>query len=76
MVHEGRHKFAYLTGEIPRSRLGDPQENIWKGEDFMLQSLLINSMRLQIRKLWLLEISRMQFRNYILKGRVRLVFKV
>ncbi|TYK02021.1 Beta-galactosidase [Cucumis melo var. makuwa] len=44
MVLEGQHKFNFLTGEIPRPPPGDPQERCWKAEDFILRSILINSM--------------------------------
>ena len=50
MVLEGRHKFGYLTGEIPKPRPGNPQERFWKGEDSLLRSLLIHSMEPQIGK--------------------------
>ncbi|XP_038904274.1 uncharacterized protein LOC120090627 [Benincasa hispida] len=50
MALEGRHKFGYLTGEIPRLNPGDPQECVWKAEDSLLRSMLISSMELQIGK--------------------------
>ena len=43
MVLEGRHKFGFLTGEIPRPPPSDPQERYWKVEDYILRSILINS---------------------------------
>ena len=49
MVLEGRHKFGFLTGEIPRPSPGDPQEQYWK-EDSLLRSTLINSMEPHIGK--------------------------
>ena len=50
MVLEGRHKFDFLTREMPRPSPGDPQERYWKGEDSFLRSTLINSMEPQIGK--------------------------
>jgi len=50
MVLEGRHKFSFLTGEIPRPPPGDPQERYWKAEDSILRSILIKSMEPQIGK--------------------------
>ncbi|XP_038889334.1 uncharacterized protein LOC120079245 [Benincasa hispida] len=48
MALEERHKVGYLTEEIPKSIPEDPQERIWKGEDSLLRSVLINSMEPQI----------------------------
>lgn len=50
MAFEGCHKFGYLTGEVLRHTPRNPQERIWKGEDSLVQSLLINSMEPQIGK--------------------------
>ncbi|XP_038888140.1 uncharacterized protein LOC120078031 [Benincasa hispida] len=50
MALEGRHKFGYLTNEIPRPRPGDPQKRVWKGEDSLLHSMLIDKMEPQIGK--------------------------
>ena len=50
MVLEGRQKFSFLTGEIPRPLPGDPHERYWKAEDSILRSILINSMEPQIGK--------------------------
>ncbi|XP_038887079.1 uncharacterized protein LOC120077255 [Benincasa hispida] len=48
MALKRRHKFEYLTEEIPKPIPKDPQERIWKGEDSLLRSVLINSMEPQI----------------------------
>ncbi|XP_038880494.1 uncharacterized protein LOC120072153 [Benincasa hispida] len=50
MALEGRHKFGYLTGEIPKPSIGDPQEQMWKGEDSLLRSILIGSMEPQVHE--------------------------
>ncbi|TYK26198.1 Retrovirus-related Pol polyprotein from transposon TNT 1-94 [Cucumis melo var. makuwa] len=50
IVLKRRHKFGFLTGEILRPLLEDPQERYWKREDSLLQSTLINRMEPQINK--------------------------
>ncbi|KAA0041479.1 UBN2_3 domain-containing protein [Cucumis melo var. makuwa] len=50
MVLEGRHKFGFMIGEIPRPPPSDPQERYWKAEDSILRSILINIMEPQIGK--------------------------
>ena len=50
LVLEGRHKFGFLTREIPHPPPENPQERYWKGEDSLLRSKLINSMEPQIGK--------------------------
>ncbi|KAL0554132.1 hypothetical protein IC582_008046 [Cucumis melo] len=50
MFLEGRHQFGFLTGETVRSSPGDALERLWKGEDSLIRSMLINSMEPQIGK--------------------------
>lgn len=50
IVLEGQHKFDFLTEEIPRPSPRDPREQYWKGEDSLIRSILINSMKSQIDK--------------------------
>lgn len=48
IVLVGRHRYGYLTGEITPPNLGDPQERLWKAEDSLIKSMLINCMEPQI----------------------------
>uniref|UniRef100_A0A9I9E6Y4 UBN2_3 domain-containing protein n=1 Tax=Cucumis melo TaxID=3656 RepID=A0A9I9E6Y4_CUCME len=50
MFLEGRYQFGFLTGETIRPPLGDALERLWKGEDSLIRSMLINSMEPQIGK--------------------------
>ena len=50
MFLEGRYQFGFLTGEIVRPPPGDALERLWKGEDSLIRSMLINSMEPQIGK--------------------------
>ncbi|XP_050936316.1 uncharacterized protein LOC103497029 isoform X2 [Cucumis melo] len=50
MFLEGRHQFGFLTGETVRPSPGDALERLWKGEDSLIRSMLINSMEPQIGK--------------------------
>ncbi|KAA0045692.1 Beta-galactosidase [Cucumis melo var. makuwa] len=50
MFLEGRHQFDFLTGETVRPSPGDALERLWKGEDSLIRSMLINSMEPQIGK--------------------------
>ncbi|KAA0053589.1 UBN2_3 domain-containing protein [Cucumis melo var. makuwa] len=50
MFLEGRHQFGFLTGETVRPPPGDALERLWKGEDSLIRSMLINSMEPQIGK--------------------------
>ncbi|KAL4016805.1 hypothetical protein IC575_024462 [Cucumis melo] len=50
MFLEGRHQFGFLTGETVRPPPGDALERLWKGEDPLIRSMLINSMEPQINK--------------------------
>ena len=50
MLLEARHQFDFLTGETPWPPPGDAQERLWKGEDSLIWSMLINSMKPQIGK--------------------------
>ncbi|XP_038889234.1 uncharacterized protein LOC120079124 [Benincasa hispida] len=47
-IYSDNPKFGYLTEEILKPVPGDPQERIWKEEDSLLRSVLINSMEPQI----------------------------
>ncbi|KAA0059194.1 UBN2_3 domain-containing protein [Cucumis melo var. makuwa] len=51
MFLEGRHQFDFLTGETVRLSPGDALERLWKGEDSLIRSMLINSMEPQIVRL-------------------------
>ncbi|TYK24437.1 reverse transcriptase [Cucumis melo var. makuwa] len=42
MFLEGRHQFGFLTRETVRPSPGDALERLWKGEDSLIQSMLIN----------------------------------
>ncbi|KAA0067119.1 Cysteine-rich RLK (receptor-like protein kinase) 8 [Cucumis melo var. makuwa] len=42
MFLEGRHQFDFLIGEIVRPLPGDALEQLWKGEDSLIRSMLIN----------------------------------
>ncbi|TYK19407.1 Cysteine-rich RLK (receptor-like protein kinase) 8 [Cucumis melo var. makuwa] len=42
MFLEGRHQFDFLTGETVRPSPGDALERLWKGEDSLIRSMLIN----------------------------------
>ncbi|KAL0561693.1 hypothetical protein IC582_002133 [Cucumis melo] len=44
MFLEGCHQFDFLTGETVRPPIGDALERLWKGEDSLIRSMLINSM--------------------------------
>uniref|UniRef100_A0A9I9E5X4 Retrotransposon Copia-like N-terminal domain-containing protein n=1 Tax=Cucumis melo TaxID=3656 RepID=A0A9I9E5X4_CUCME len=44
MFLEGRYQFGFLTGETVRPPPGDALERLWKGEDSLIRSMLINSM--------------------------------
>ncbi|TYK31681.1 UBN2_3 domain-containing protein [Cucumis melo var. makuwa] len=48
MFLEGRYQFGFLTGETVRPPPGDALERLWKGEDSLIRSMLINSMEPQI----------------------------
>ncbi|KAL0548962.1 hypothetical protein IC582_013441 [Cucumis melo] len=50
MFLENRHRFGFLTGETVRPPPGDALEQLWKGEDSLIRSMLINSMEPQIGK--------------------------
>ncbi|KAA0059998.1 putative polyprotein [Cucumis melo var. makuwa] len=50
MFLEGRYQFGFLTGETVRPPPGDALERLWKGEDSLIRSMLINSMEPQIGK--------------------------
>ncbi|KAA0041669.1 DNA polymerase theta [Cucumis melo var. makuwa] len=50
MFLEGRHKFSFLTGGTVRPLPGDALERLWKEEDSLTRSMLINSMEPQIDK--------------------------
>ncbi|KAA0049855.1 UBN2_3 domain-containing protein [Cucumis melo var. makuwa] len=50
MFLEGRHQFGFLTGETVHHSPGDALERLWKGEDSLIRSMLINSMEPQIDK--------------------------
>ncbi|KAL0553894.1 hypothetical protein IC582_007798 [Cucumis melo] len=50
MFLEGRHQFSFLTGETVRPSPRDALERLWKGEDSLIRSMLINSMEPQIVK--------------------------
>ncbi|KAL4010963.1 hypothetical protein IC575_028005 [Cucumis melo] len=50
MFLEGRHQFGFLTRETVRPPPGDALERLWKGEDSLIRSMLINSMEPQIGK--------------------------
>ena len=50
MFLEGRHQFDFLTGGTVRPLPGDALERLWKGEDSLIRSMLINSMEPQIDK--------------------------
>ncbi|KAA0062501.1 Beta-galactosidase [Cucumis melo var. makuwa] len=50
MFLEGRHQFGFLTGETVCPPPGDVLERLWKGEDSLIRSMLINSMKPQIGK--------------------------
>ncbi|KAA0057586.1 Beta-galactosidase [Cucumis melo var. makuwa] len=50
MFLEGRHQFGFLTGETVRPSPGDALEQLWKGEDSLIRSMLINSMEPPIGK--------------------------
>ena len=50
MIIEGRHKFGFLTREIPCPPPGDPQERYWKGEDSLIRATLMNKMEPPIGK--------------------------
>ncbi|KAL0561523.1 hypothetical protein IC582_001953 [Cucumis melo] len=44
MFLEGRHQFGFLYRETVRPPPGDALERLWKGEDPLIRSMLINSM--------------------------------
>uniref|UniRef100_A0A9I9EA31 Retrotransposon Copia-like N-terminal domain-containing protein n=1 Tax=Cucumis melo TaxID=3656 RepID=A0A9I9EA31_CUCME len=50
MFLEGRHQFGFLTRETVRSSPGDALKRLWKGEDSLIRSMLINSREPQIGK--------------------------
>uniref|UniRef100_A0A9I9EJU0 Uncharacterized protein n=1 Tax=Cucumis melo TaxID=3656 RepID=A0A9I9EJU0_CUCME len=50
MFLECRHQFDFLTGETIRPSPRDALERLWKGEDSLIRSMLINSMEPQISK--------------------------
>ncbi|KAA0051252.1 UBN2_3 domain-containing protein [Cucumis melo var. makuwa] len=50
MFLEGRHKFDFLSGGTVRLLPGDALKRLWKGEDSLTRSMLINSMEPQIGK--------------------------
>ncbi|KAA0051293.1 Cysteine-rich RLK (RECEPTOR-like protein kinase) 8 [Cucumis melo var. makuwa] len=50
MFLEGRHKFSFLTGRTVRPLPGDALERLWKEEDSLTRSMLINNMEPQIDK--------------------------
>ncbi|KAL4016826.1 hypothetical protein IC575_024484 [Cucumis melo] len=50
MFLEGRHQFGFLTKETVRPSPRDVLERLWKGEDSLIRSMLINSMKPQIGK--------------------------
>ncbi|KAL0536095.1 hypothetical protein IC582_025027 [Cucumis melo] len=50
MFLEGRHQFGFLTGEAVRPSPGDALERLWKGDDSLIRSMLINTMEPQIDK--------------------------
>ncbi|KAL0554473.1 hypothetical protein IC582_008395 [Cucumis melo] len=50
MFLEGRYQFGFLTGETIRPSPGDALERLWKGEDSLIQYMLINSMEPHIGK--------------------------
>ncbi|KAL0536299.1 hypothetical protein IC582_025242 [Cucumis melo] len=50
MFLEGRYQFGFLTGETVRPPPGDALERLWKGEDSLIRSMMINSMEPQIGK--------------------------
>ncbi|KAA0064303.1 Retrovirus-related Pol polyprotein from transposon TNT 1-94 [Cucumis melo var. makuwa] len=50
MFLEGRHRFDFLTGGTVRRLPGDALERLWKGEDSLIRSMLINGMEPQIDK--------------------------
>ncbi|KAL0550200.1 hypothetical protein IC582_014704 [Cucumis melo] len=50
MFLEGRHQFGFLTGETIRPSPGDALERLWKREDSLIRSMLINRMEPQIDK--------------------------
>uniref|UniRef100_A0A9I9EM90 Retrotransposon Copia-like N-terminal domain-containing protein n=1 Tax=Cucumis melo TaxID=3656 RepID=A0A9I9EM90_CUCME len=50
MFLEGRHQFSFLTGETIRPPSGDALERLWKEEDSLIWSILINSTKPQIGK--------------------------
>ena len=43
MFLKGCNQFGFLTGEIVCPPLGDTLEQLWKGEDSIIRSMLINS---------------------------------
>ncbi|KAL4025768.1 hypothetical protein IC575_014173 [Cucumis melo] len=50
MFLKGRHQFDFLTGETVRPSPEGALERLWKGEDSLIRSMLINSMEPQIGK--------------------------
>ncbi|KAA0025328.1 cysteine-rich RLK RECEPTOR-like protein kinase [Cucumis melo var. makuwa] len=50
MFLEGRYQFGFLTGETVRPPPGDALERLWKGENSLIRSMLINSIEPQIGK--------------------------
>ncbi|KAA0063181.1 Beta-galactosidase [Cucumis melo var. makuwa] len=47
---ERHHQFGFLTGDTVRPPSGDALERLWKGEDSLIRSMLINSTEPQIGK--------------------------
>ena len=45
-----RHQFGFLIGETLWPPPGDVQERLWRKEDSLIRSMLINSMEPQISK--------------------------
>ena len=50
MFLEGHHQFDFPTRETLRLPPGDAQEHLWREEDSLIRSMLIDSMEPQIGK--------------------------